>query len=149
MREAFWQGLQEYAKHNGKLPLTREPAPGHCYDVARFGKAGFVLQAIASTRPRNDVIGPHELRLQLKMYEADADRHFRKLKAQRSDIHRELGFELTWHPPEEEIARRRAFCLYDGPVDLEDKASHSMLYDWFLKRTKVIRRVFLPRISEL
>lgn len=148
MRLAFWQGLQEYAKHDGNVRLTRRPAPGHCYDVARFGKAGFVLQAIALRRPTNDVLGPHELRLQLKI-EAEADRSFRKLKAQRGDIHDELGFKLKWHRPGAEL-RRRAYVVYnDGPVDLEDKASHSILYDWLLQRTERIRTVFRSRVGEL
>ncbi len=149
MQQRFWQGLQEYAKHNGNVRLTRTPARQHCYDVDTF--PGVVLQAIASTRPRNRVVSPHsphELRLQLKMPGANADHLFRELKAQRDDIHGELGFELTWHPPEGK-ERRRAYCLYDGPTDFEDKASHSMLYDWLLERTEAIQRVFLTRVGEL
>lgn len=148
MQQRFWQGLQEYAKHNGNVRLTGTPARQHCYDVDTF--PGVVLQAIASTRPRNRVVSPHsphELRLQLKMYRTDADRLFRKLKAQRDDIHGELGFKLTWHPPEEKVRRRRAYCLYDGPTDFEDKASHLMLYDWLLERTEKIRQVFAPRVG--
>ena len=147
MQLRFWQGLQKYAQHNGNVRLTGRPALQPSYDVAKFEKAGVVLQACASTVPRNLVVGPHELRLQLKLFESDADRLFRKLKAQRDEIHGELGFELTWHPPEGKV-RRRAYCLYDGPIDFEDKASHSMLYDWLLERTEAIQRVFLPRVRD-
>ena len=76
----------------------------------------------------------------------NAKEMFAALHKQRGAIEKALGFELTWHNPEDKAACR----LYTRQdADFLDETLWPQHFAWLKERLETMRRVFAPIVKDL
>lgn len=135
----FWKGFKNYcANNNSSLPLQREPAPQHEYDIslgrrdvvlglnARFADGQLVCEVYASGGNHKEV--------------------FHLLHKERDAIERELG-EILWLPEASpnsiRIGRREA------GFDLYDRSTWNAAYEWLQREAEAFYETFRKRVLKL
>lgn len=135
-----------WASLNSVLDLERGPISGHRKPQPQswmnysIGRSGFSLGA-TMIRPRR------QIRSELYISSPLAKTYLALLRAQKSEIERDLGFALEW----EELPSRRdcRISAYLNDVDPENEDDWPRQHQWLAKHLNNMHRVLVNRVREL
>lgn len=142
----FWTEFRTYAEDHAVSIKPTKPLPQHWMNLA-IGRTGFGLSAIASLwNSEREHYDSNEVRAEFGITNSDSDAYFSLLEAEKDEIHRELGYDLTWYNPPDKTVKR----IYSRrDADLRDRDSWQELDEWLTTRLDRLKQVFGPRIQRL
>jgi len=112
-----------------------------------IGRSGFGLCAISSRRSNeSNSFESGEIRVELVLTSDAAKSHFETLGASRAAIETDLGYEVTWHNPED---AKSAKIHVRETADIRDPEKWGTQSAWLLERLEDFKRVFGPRVRTL
>jgi hypothetical protein len=141
----FWTAFKQFMEDGGSFVRCQKPAPQHWTNHA-IGRSGVHLCSIVSLwNSETGVKGP-EIRAELYMDGPNAKQEFGALEKQKEAIEKALGFELTWHNPENKAACR----LYTRQnADFLNEALWPQHFAWLRQRIETMHKVFGPIMKNL
>lgn len=136
----FWTALIEYIDEH-KVPIKpQKPGPQHWLNSNPLGRSGF--HVVSTVHSRDGRIGA-----EVYISHQQSKELFQKLLAQRSEIEKELGFELDWQELPESHASRIAVFRTDS--DLSNESAWPGYCEWLAGKVSRLSAVFRPRVKEL
>jgi hypothetical protein len=138
-RLAFWTDIHNRMKSE-KLPFRlQQPGEDHWSSVA-IGRAGFHLSMLLTPKNQSVVV---ELLIQPEGWKDSA---FEQLKAQASEIEKEVGATLQWRPMLDKVSSK---ILLEEKIDPKIETNRKAVCDWFAKWTPKMYLAFSKRVKGL
>lgn len=140
VQRAYWAALNTYLNAiAGPVAGNKKPQPQSWMGYS-IGRSRFHLAAVM-IRPKR------QIRSELYLSGEQAKVHFSLLKAQTTEIERELDYPLTW----EELPSRQdcRISCYLSDVDPENESDWPRQHEWLASRLNDMHRVFANRVRVL
>lgn len=135
----FWTWFKAYMEEHSDVKCQKA-YPQHWMNHP-IGKSGMHLASIAAFG--ND---EPEIRVELVLDGQNAKQYYMELSQAKSDIERELGYELTWHNPE---GKNMCRIYAQQSADLNDQIKWNGSFQWLQDHLEAFQRVFGPRVRQL
>lgn len=136
----YWTAFREHMRENRSFVRSQSPKPqfwaGHA-----IGRSSFSLTAIAMAS-RTKYVGAAVV-----MLGPPAKRHYRALLAQKEEIERAAGEQLSWEERPEGVESRIALQLTGA--DPADRSDWPRQHAWLRTKLEQLHRVFAPRVKAL
>lgn len=145
MQLEFWKNFKNYLESDTKIQC-RNPQPQYwMYHPIR--RAGFQLDSVFSTYDsKSESYAQGELRVELFWNHKDAEKCFKLLGDQRSEIESELGDSLEWV----QATSGQSYRIYvQKSVDITARDNWPDYYLWLREKLEAFYRVVEPRILAL
>lgn len=145
LRLEFWETFTAYMK--GKSKITCQKPLAQSWMNHPLGRSGIKLASVASTwNTASNGYAVPELRVEFVLETANSKEMYRKVEAQREEIEKQLGVQLTWHNPEN--ARLcRIWTRIDE--DFRDRTRWPQQHEWLRTNLENFQRVFGPIVKTL
>lgn len=142
LQQEFWQFFNDYCDGKGFKFKPTKGHPQHWMNMA-IGKTGLNLTAIASRwNSSESSYDSWEIRAEFGVQ--DAEEHFGPFERDRQAIEEELGFELTWHNPED---KKMARAWIGRKANLFEKDSWEKACEWLAAHLQTMHQVFGKRVK--
>jgi len=141
----FWTAFKQFMETSGSFVRCQKPSPQHWMNHA-IGRSGVHLCSIISLwNSETGVKGP-EIRAELYIDGPNAKQEFAALEEQKQSIEKALGFELTWHNPE-----NKAMCkLYTRQnADFLNETLWPQQFEWLKQRLEIMHKIFGPIVKNM
>lgn len=140
----FWSSFRNYMEDKHSVVHCRKPAPKHWMNHP-LGRTGIHLSSVVSTWNSERSTYEPEIRAQLYLKGSRAKQDFAALEKEKDDIHKALGFPLTWHNSAGNACR-----LYTREdADFRNEALWPQQFEWLRQRLEAMHKVFAPIVKNL
>jgi hypothetical protein len=146
LQRDFWTAFSDYVKEQDSNIKTTKPLPQHWMNIA-IGRTGIKLAAIASFWDSvAESFSGHELRVELVLEDSNSKKYFEQLEAEKEEIEKTVGDQLTWHNP---LEKRMCRIHIRKSTNLKDKSKWPEQHGWLLSKLELFYKVFATRVKQL
>ena len=135
----YWKAFQALVAEQSKLIRPRKPSPQHWCDFA-LGRSNVYLQAAIDSQKKLLSAG-------IAMDGPYNKSFYHQLYAQRQEIEKGLGGQVTWWELPEKKSSYVSIYRPDSP--LGDRDTWPAQHDWLLQKLELLHRVFAIRAKNL
>ncbi|MBM4437350.1 MAG: DUF4268 domain-containing protein, partial [Actinobacteria bacterium] len=140
----FWTEYRAYMAQHSDIQCSK-PGPQNwmSHPIVR---SGIQLSSVISAWSSQTATWDPEIRVELVTYDTHSKAYFALLEAQKSEIERELGRELTWHNPDN---ARQCRIYTRRSLDFTDRDRWQECFAWLRTNLEDFHRVFSPHVKQL
>lgn len=141
----FWTAFREYMTEKNSFVRCQKPFAQHWTNHA-LGRSGIHLTSIISSWNSLTGTSDPEIRVELYIHDPLAKQEFAALEKLKLEIEKALGFQLTWHNPED-----KALCkLYvRTDADFTNESLWPQQFEWLRSKLEIMHQVFAPIVKNL
>jgi hypothetical protein len=125
----FWSGLKDYAVENGVTFFTHKASKDHWYNIS-MGISGAYL-SLTALIPNNKIT--------CSFWIDDNKGLFDNLESYKSDIEKDLGYELSW---DRKPDNKKASCIIIDKINNFTNDENAAAYKWLTEKTIEFKKVF-------